>query len=547
MTDWIPGKRVLQARTRLADLRGKYAWSEDEADRAVRFIERNLRHWKEPFTGKPFLLSPWQRDEIIRPIWGLRRPDGTRLVRELYLQVPRKNGKTALAAAIALLVLCGDGHGVEVYSAATMRDQARIVYRDVSRFIAASPALRKRLRANKTAIEYPDRAGLMRPLSSEAQNLDGLNVSCAIIDELHAHPSADLHDVIMTATGTRSQPLVVKITTAGSGTHGICHDQFEYACRVLDGTIQDDAYLAFIAEADPDLSWDDPAAYCQANPNLGVSIRADYLEREREKAVSQPSYRSTFERYHLDRWVTHGVESWLGADAWQRCEGDWALREMEGVPCWGAFDLATVADLTAFALVWKHGGQRVRSAVWYWLPEEDLAERCRRDRVPYDQWARDGWLTLTPGPVVDFERVAADIIQLARRFRPADIAYDDWNAAQVVARLEAARLPLTSFIQGVRSFHPPTQEFERLVVSGELEHDGSPVTTWCASNTHILRDASGKIRPVKVKKSATQRIDGTVAQIMALDCLMRAASTAAGDTLRNGRLLPETMRALLGA
>jgi phage terminase large subunit-like protein len=540
---WTPGKRVLQARERLVDLRKRYAWDEKAASAAVTFIEKNLRHWKEPFAGKPFVLSDWQKDEIIRPIWGLRKPDGTRLIREVYLQMPRKNGKTALAAAISLLVLALDGDGVEVYSAATTRFQARIVYKDAQNFIRASPALRKRMKCNKTLIEYPARRGIMTPLSSEAGNLDGLNVSCAVIDELHAHTSNDLHDVLLSAAGTRTQPLILKITTAGSRVDGICHDQYDYSCKILDRVIADDSFLAWIAEADKETPWDSPEAYRQANPNIGVSVQEDYLESMRQKAIVQDGYRTAYKRYHLDQWVTHGVESWLSPEAWAKCGGgDWTLKEMEGQPCFAAFDLSQVNDLTAFSIVWP--GARIRTATWYWLPGDDLPERMRRDRAPYDIWVEDGWLELTPGPAVDHEIVAKRIIELCQQFKPKETAFDDWNAVQVVAKLTAARIPLVNFVQGLRSFHQPTQEFERLVITGGIEHDDSPVSSWCVRNTSVKIDVSGKVRPVKMKVNSTQRIDGTISMIMALDCALRSANAAQGQALGT---LPNDLRALIGA
>jgi phage terminase large subunit-like protein len=535
---------VLQHRARLERLKAKYVWDEEAASKAVRFIEGNLRHWKAPFTGQRFRLSPWQAEDIIKPLFGLKHTDGRRVFRRAYIQIPRKNGKSALAAAILLLVLCTDpGHGHELYTAATKRDQAKIVFNDCVQFVKASPKLRARLQTFVGSINYGERSSTLVPLSADYNNLDGLNVSAAVVDELHAHPSAALYDVITTATGARDSPLVVAITTAGKDAEGVCYREYEYATDLLDGTVEDDGYFAFIAEADPGLSWDDPAAYRQANPNIGVSIREDYLASELERARALPTYRKTYERYHLNRWV-QGVESaWLPVEAWRACRDEFSLESLRGLPCWGGLDLSSTTDLTALSLI-SPRGDHLRLVTVYWVPERTILRRSEEDRVPYDVWRDQGWVRTTPGSVIDYDRVVQDIRKLREVVDLRAVAYDNWNAVPVYTKLQEDGLQMVEFVQGLKSFHPPTYDFEKRVLEGSLLHDGNPCTAWQAGHVVVSRDDSGKMRPVKRYGSDRKRIDGIVASIMALDCYTRL-----GDAKKDAPPDPEALaafRSILG-
>ena len=517
-------KWVRLHRERLARLRDVYDWDEEAAGRAVRFIEGNLKHWKAPHAGKPFVLSDWQRDDLVRPIWGLRRPDGKRLIRKLYIQIPRKNGKTALAAALLLLVLCLDGEGLELYCAATKRDQATIVFNDCVKFVNASPKLKRRLVVKVGKLEYPERNSVLMPLSADHNSLDGLNVAAAVIDELHAHKSADLHDVIQTATGSREEPLVICITTAGAGAIGVCHDQYEYGCKLLERAVEDDEFLAYIVEADKELEWDDPEAYRQANPNMGVSVREDYLEGERRRAVQMPSYRQTYQRYHLDRWVQGGADRWLPVERWERNERRWGLEGMRGRRAYAGLDLSSTTDLTALALAfpWTEGGvEGVRLRVRFYCPESTIHERSREDRVPYDEWRDSGWLVATPGDVVDYRVIIKDVLELRGLVDLRGVSYDEWNATAVYTALQEEGVDMWQFIQGLKSYHPVCQEWEKRLIEGSLWSDGNPIMRWMASNVKVTRDASGKMRPVKDYKASKERIDGIVAGLMALDGLIR--------------------------
>ncbi len=536
-------KKVRQHRERIAALKDRYVWDETAADRAVRFIERNIKHWKAPHAGKPFILADWQREDVVKPLFGLKREDGTRLFREAYIQIARKNGKSSLVAALLLLILYTDGNGSELYTAATKRDQAKIVFGDCVKFVRSTPVLRRRARVLKQKIEIPKTDSVLMPLSSDYQSMDGLNISAASIDELHAHPTPDLHDVIVTATGAREQPLVLNITTAGAGEQGVCHDMYEYAEKVLDGAVEDDAFFAFVAEADKELPWDSPVAYRQANPNLGVSVREEYLQRELAKAKELPVYKRTYQRYSLNRWVEAGASKWIPIERWKACQRAYSRADLAGRRCFGGLDLSSTTDTTALSLVFPWEDGTVRLLVFYWIPEDNIAERVRKDRVPYDAWRDQGFLEATPGSVIDYEVIAARIGQLREEFNIELVAYDDWNACQLNTQLEDEGLAMVKFIQGLKSFHYPSTEFERLILGQNLHHDGNPVTTWMASNVKVRVDPSGKMRPVKDYKSSRERIDGIIASIMALDCHLRAE---AGDGEIDLSSIPADFRAIAG-
>ncbi len=543
MTEGDVCRKVLLHRERIARLKEKYVFDQEAADRAVFFIERHMKHWKEPHAGKPFILSEWQKEDVIRPLFGLKRHDGTRLFREAYLQIARKNGKSALSAAILLVILYTDGEGLELYTAATKKDQAEIIFNDCTQFVKKSKALRRRAVIKTNSIEIPKTASVIKPLSSDTKSLDGLNVSAASIDELHAHKTPHIYDVIVTGTGARTQPLVLCPTTAGEGDHGICHDQYEYAEKVLEGAIEDDSFFCYIAEADKELKWDDPQAYRQANPNLDVSVTRDYIEQQLTKALGSPERRKSYGRYVLNRWQQAGVERWLSVEEWKACGRPFHWNSMKGMACFGGLDLSSVLDLTAFALVFPCPNDVLRVLVQFWLPEGTLAAREKSDRVPYDRWVDEGWIKTTPGGAIDYDTIVKDVDEIRKRYRVAMIAYDDWNAVQVNTDLERKGVPMVKFVQGLRSFHTPSTDFEKRISSGKIEHDGNPVLTWMVSNVKVLRDSSDKIRPVKEHKSSKNRIDGVVASIMALDCSLRFEQAKKKGGVGD---VPEGFRALLG-
>lgn len=502
------------ARSQAECVPGGYWWDEAAADRAVQFIEGFCRHHKGEWAGRPFLLEEWQR-EIVRIIFGWRRADGSRRFRTAYIEVPRKNGKTELAAAIALYLLVADGEaGAEVYSAATKRDQAKIVHDAAKQMVRRSPELKRFVQEFKFNLIVEATGSKFEPLSAEADTLDGLNPHGIVLDELHAHRDRHLRDVLITGTGARRQPLELQITTAGVyDPTAIGWEMHEYARSVLECVFEDETFFAYIASADEGDDWTDPATWWKANPNLGVSVKWEYLEELAERAKRSPSFLNTFLRYHLNIW-TQQLERWIPPDAWAQCDGAVDEEALQGRRCWVGLDLASTGDITAAVLAFPDGEGNYDLVARLWVPEDTVAERSSRDRVPYDAWVRDGWMLATPGNVTDYAFIREELSRLAGRYEIVEVALDPWNATQLAQELADDGLLVVDFRQGYASMSPAAKEFERLVMSGRIRHGGHPVLRWMANNVAITQDPAGNIKPNKQR--SREKIDGIVAAIMAI-------------------------------
>lgn len=490
---------------------------------AVRFFEQLLVHSKGEWAGEPFRLQAWQRDDIIRPLFGWKRADGTRQYRKAYIEIPRKNGKSTLSSGIALALLLLDNEpGAQVFSAAADRDQAAICFEEAKLMVEASPALSRFAKPYRRTIKAPKINGEYRVLSADAYTKHGLNAHGIVFDELHAQPNRDLWDVLNTSTGARRQPLMVMITTAGYDRNSICWEQHEYALGVLEGKIEDDSYFAYIAAADDDDDWTDPVVWAKANPGLGVTIKLDYLEAECRRAMQVPAYQNTFRRLHLDQWTSQDSR-FLDMAAWDACAGE-VLPDLTGRECYAGLDLASTTDIAAFVLVFPP--EAADEPFWvlprFWIPGENMVDRGRRDRAPYEAWVRQGLITATPGNVIDYATIEAEIAALGERYNIREIAYDRWGATQMSQDLEGMGFEMVQMGQGFASMSAPTKELVRLILSGELAHGGNPVMRWMADNMAVRQDPAGNVKPDKGK--STQKIDGVVSLIMALDRCIRAGN-----------------------
>lgn len=516
-----PPAKIIKHRERMQRLLddGVARLDTDELARLKSFI-RVVQHWKEPFSGMQFIPEPWQMDELLIPLLCYKRADGTRLFRTAYIQLPRKNGKSFLAAVILLYVLLSDGGGLEIYTAATKADQAKIVFHDCCNIINASAALKKRLRVWKTHIEYQEKSSVIKPLSADRNSLDGLNSSALCLDEVHKMDRG-VHDVLVTSTGARRQPLVLKITTAGDDETGVCYDEYTYSSKILDGVIDENSYFALIYEADADIDWQDPEAYRQANPNLGVSVGEDHLERELRKSMEVPSYRTSYQRYHLNRWVQNTGVSWLPIESWNQSRDQFTADDLVGEPCWAGLDIGSTTDLTCMSMLFPRSDGSFRLITQYWMPSDNLWARVQEDRVPYNVWEEQGWLETTPGNVVDAQHIAERVVQASQRFRIQSLSYDPAFSFNIFPTLMQEGIEVREFKQNLTNYHPPSQQFETLFLGGKLRHDGNPVTRWCVSNVAVYRSYDGRMKPEKSSKNARERIDGVVASIMALDGWMR--------------------------
>jgi phage terminase large subunit-like protein len=393
---------------------------------------------------------------------------------------------------------------------------------DVARQMTeTSSPLAARAQVMKRVIVVPETMSAYRVLSADAYTKHGLNAHGVVIDELHAQPTRELVDVLITSTGARRQPLVVLMTTAGFDRESICWEYHEYARQVRDGIVEDESFLPVLYAAGEEEDWLDEATWARANPNLGVTVKLDYLRQEAQRARQVPAYQNTFRRLHLNQWTVQETR-WLPMETWDACGAAFDVRLLEGMTCYGGLDLSSTWDLSSFVLCFPAETGEEEQYVWlphFWIPAENLAERVRRDRVPYDAWVRDGLITATEGNVIDYDVVVRDVEALAERFNIREMAFDRWGAFQVSQKLEGAGLTMVGFAQGFVSMSPPTKELLRIVLDRKLRHGGHRVLRWMADNMVVSTDAAGNVKPNKAK--SRERIDGMVAGIMALDRAIR--------------------------
>lgn len=477
---------------------------------AVRFFEKHLTHAKGELGGKPFLLAPWQKD-YIRALFA--EENGRRKVRTSLLALPRKNGKSTLAAGIAIRCLLEQEPGCEVYSCAASRDQARLVFDTARIAVEQSPVLSKQLRVYRNAIVRESTHATYKSLSAEAGLQHGLSPHAVVFDELHVS-NREMWEVMLSGQGARRNPLTVALTTAGYDRKSVCWEVWKYAEAVRDGAIKDPAFLPMIFAANPADDWKSEKVWARANPNLGVSVKLDFLRSECARAIEMPTYENTFRQLYLNQW-TEQDQRWLRMDHWAQ-GNDACPVDLAGRDCWAGLDLATTFDTTAFVLLFPLDDGTFWVEPHFWIPSDNAHQRERRDKVPYLTWQRQGHLVMTDGNVTDFEHVRRDIGALASKYRIRGIGLDPWNSAQLGQQLlQEDGLAVQNFRQGYGSLSGPSKQLENWVVAGKLRHGGHPVLAWQASNVAIQQDsAAGNIKPSKAK--STERIDGIVSLVMAI-------------------------------
>ena len=493
------------------------------AQRAISFIER-LKHTKGQWAGLRFKLEPWQQF-IIWNIFGWKMADGTRRFRYAYVEIARKNGKTALSAGIGLYMLFADGESrPEVYSAATVKDQARICFSDAVEIVKATD-LKNYLTTYRNSIVYELKGGMMKPLSSDYGTHDGLNPSCGIIDEFHAHKDSGMFDVIKSAFGARKQPLMFIITTAGFNKAGACYAYRDNVIKILRGINEDDTLFGIIYTMDANEEWDNPQMWIKSNPNLGVSLFPNYLEDQVNDAKNRQEAVRNVMTKNVNLWVD-AEKTWILDDAWMKCVGTTEIEDLRGCECWGGLDLSNVSDITAFVLIF-HENDKFQLLPFFWIPEEKMLEKIRKENINYDLWVKAGFVKVTSGNVLDYEFVKADILQIVEIYDLQSSAYDRWNSSQTIIDLQNEGMECNPFGQGYGSMSAPSKEFEKLVLSEKIEHFGNPVLRWMLSSTLIKTDPAGNIKPDKEK--SVQKIDGIVASIMALGEWMTAQAEDDND------------------
>lgn len=489
------------------------------ADHAVNFI-RCLNHTKGIWAGKPFELLPWQ-EQIVRDVFGILKPNGYRQFNTAYIEIPKKNGKSELAAAVALLLCCGDfEERAEVYSCASDRQQASIVFDVAADMVRMCPALSKRVKiltANKRIIYKPTRS-FYQVLSAEAYSKHGFNISGVVFDELHAQPDRRLFDVMTKGSGdARTQPLYFLITTAGSDINSIGYEVHQKAADLIAGRKIDKTFYPVIYGAADDEDWTSPEVWKKANPSLGVTVPLEKVIAACESAKQTPAEENSFRQLRLNQW-TKQENRWLSTLKWDACAKNFSETDLAGRICFGGLDLSSTTDLTAFVLVFPPTVEDDCFFIlpYFWLPEETLELRSRRDHVPYDLWRREGLLNVTEGNVVNYSYIEKFIGELGKKFQIQEIAFDRWNATQLTQNLEAEYdFQMVQFGQGFASMSAPTKELEKLVLERKIFHDGNKILRWNIDNIVIKLDPAGNIKIDKGK--STEKVDGAVALVMALD------------------------------
>ena len=512
-------------------------YDKDAADYAVMFIE-SLCHTKGTWAGKPFELIDWQ-EQIIRDLFGVLKPNGYRQFNTAYIEIPKKQGKSELAAAVALLLLCGDGEErAEVYGCAADRNQAKIVFDVAVDMVRFCPALSKRVKIleSQKKITYLPTNSSYQVLSADVANKHGFNTHGVIFDELHTQPNRKLFDVMLQGSGdARMQPLYFLITTAGNDTNSICYEVHQKAIDIAEGRKVDPTFYSVIYGAAEDEDWTDPKVWKKANPSLGITVGIDKVKAACESAQQNPGEENAFRQLRLNQWVKQSVR-WMPMDKWDACAFPVSEDDLEGRICYGGLDLSSTTDITAFVLVFPPLDEEDKYYIlpYFWIPEETLDLRVRRDHVPYDLWERQGTLMTTEGNVVHYGYIEKFIERLGERFNIREIAFDRWGAVQMVQNLEGMGFTVVPFGQGFKDMSPPTKELMKLVLEEKIAHGGHPVLRWMMDNIFIRTDPAGNIKADKEK--STEKIDGAIATIMGLDRAIRCGNDT-GASVYDSRCL----------
>ncbi|HEM4952436.1 TPA: terminase large subunit [Streptococcus suis] len=493
-----------------------------KADRAVTFIN-NLSHTKGKWAGKRFDLLPWQ-EQIVRDLFGIVKEDGNRQFLTAYIEIPKKNGKSELAAAIALYLLYADNEASsEVYGAACDRNQASIVFDVAKQMVQMSRPLEKRSKimgATKRIVNYSN-AGFYQVLSAETGTKHGLNVSGLVFDEIHAQPNRHLYDVLTKGSGdAREQPLFFIITTAGTDRNSICYELHTKALDILNGRKKDTSFYPVVYGLSDEDDWNDEANWRRANPSLGHTIGIDRVREAYQQALDNPAEENVFKQLRLNMWTSSSV-AWIPEHVYAKGNDPIQYENLKGRSCYAGLDLSSTSDITAFVLVFPPRFEEENYIVlpYFWLPEDTLELRCRRDHVLYDVWERQGYIKTTEGNVVHYGFIEKFIEDLSEIYHIKEIAYDRWNATQMVQNLEGMGLTMVPFGQGYKDMSPPSKELYKLMMEGKIQHGGHPVLKWMGQNVVMRQDPAGNIKPDKEK--SVEKIDGIVALIMGLDRCIR--------------------------
>jgi len=494
-------------------------YNETKADHAVAFIQQ-LKHIKtSEWAGKNFLLLPWQ-EQIVRDVFGIVKPNGARQFRHCFVEVPKKSGKSELAAAVALYLLCADQEqGAEIYSVANDREQAAIVSNLAAMMVRDNPTLNKVCKVidSQKRIVYSPTRSFYVAISSEIKNKYGLNCHGIIFDELLGQTDRKLYDTMTIGSGSaRRQPLNFVITTAGQDRNSICFEEHSYALDLLHGRKVDPSYYPVVFAAEDDEDWTDPSVWKRVNPSFGITVPEEFYHNFVNRAKTNVALESEFRQFYLNQWLS-SAKRWLPMDKYDKGGTPIDIESLKGKPCYGGLDLASTDDIAAFVLVFPPDEMNGYYHVlpFFWIPEENMHRKVKDHRVPYDQWARDGFLNTTEGNIIYYDFIERKISELGEIYNIREICYDKWGAEQMSQHLTDQGFKMIDFQQGFKSLSQPSKELHRLILDERLIHGGHPVLRWHFENVYIETDAAANIKPSK--KKSREKIDGAVATVMALD------------------------------
>jgi phage terminase large subunit-like protein len=496
----------------------KYFFDDKTANTVVRYIEENVKHVKGDLAGKPFILEEWQKNDIIRPLFGWKHIDtGLRKYTSAYIEIPKKSGKSFLAASVACIFIDIEREGgSEIVGVAWGRKQAGLVFEATKQVIQKSPRLKSKCNIYRNSITAPDHIGGLKTyqiLSKEAGGEDGINPQLAIIDELHVHKNNEVLEMVEKSQGARKQPLSFIITTAGSDLYGIGYQRHENAINVAKGVTTDESQLVCVYGADYE---DDPfkeETWIKANPNYNISIGQRAYEKEAAKAMVSASSLNSFKRYYLNIW-TQSKDGWINDEIWNASQWEMDESILKDYPCYGGLDLSSRSDITAFSLVWQID-DKFFSKNWFWLPEDKGTQSADTNNIQYREWVRDGHIEETSGNVVDYDFIIYKLGELNKLYQIKSIAYDNWNSHHIAPRLMDEGLDLIEFRQGFKSMNAPTKEMQAAIESRKFNHFGNPVLRWMAGNASVKSDPAGNIKLEKDFKAPSKKIDGLISNVMA--------------------------------
>lgn len=492
----------------------KYLFDVEKVNKVIAF-SKLCPHVTGSLRGLPFELEPWQQF-IIANIFGFIRVDtGNRKYRTVYIEVPRKSGKSSFASIIVNWFLICEKGQQDIFTAAVSRDQARIVFDAARQMASLSPVLKKRVKIFQHHIVEPKTNSTLRPLAAKARTIEGTNPSLAIVDEYHLHPDNSVYSSLALGMGSRPEALLIAITTAGTDTLSACMEQHQHVKRILEGTVEDPSYFGLIYSLDEETEYKDESTWIKANPNLGISVFADELRSQVTRAENLNSTRTEMLTKRFNIWC-QGDQQWIKPDVWKECK-HFTLEQMKGKPCYIGLDLSSSKDITAIGIVFPTA-EGIKVSGRYYIPEEVMNNPDNKNAAFYRGWVNKGYLIATPGNLVDYDYIKRDILELADNYQVHSISYDPWNATYLTTQLSQEGLDIEKVRQGFLTMSPACKELEVYVESGRIEHDNNPVLNWAMANVVIEMDAAGNIKPTKAK--SPNKIDPVAAVINAFATYM---------------------------